>query len=99
MWTTKIRNGSLLLTADGATDNFQLPNNGCFWCLLYAPPTNNGIVYVGGSTVTNAGGANVGFPLAKGETLLLGPVENVDEIFAAADVKGDSIFFMCRTGN
>lgn len=84
------------IPAAGATDNVRLPNNGCFWAELFAPAANSDPVYIGGDDVTNSSGANVGFPLAPGETLILKEIGNLNEIYAAADSAGDDIGFVAR---
>lgn len=84
------------IPADGATDRVRLPNNGCFWCELYAPAGNAGDVYIGGDGVTNAVGTDVGFPLSPGDTLILKEIQNTNEIYAATDNAGDDIGFLAR---
>ena len=80
----------------GATDRTQLASHAVHQCLFQAPLANAGIVYAGGSTVTNASGVNEGLALAQGD--VFGPVSMTDtnEMYFAADNANDVVKAFCK---
>ncbi len=60
--------GSTTITGAGATDRTVLPDQECSEIMVFAPSGNTGTIYIGDGTVTNAGGASPGIPIAKGTT-------------------------------
>ena len=91
-----IFNGSATITQVGATDRLQLPSQDASICLIQAPTTNAGIVYVGGSTVTNASGSNEGVALYPTWSMSEIKVNNLSDIYVAADSASDKVKYFCR---
>lgn len=65
-------------------------------CSLQAPATNGGIIYVGGPTVTNAGGANPGIALVAGASIGNISVTNARAIYVVAASVGDTVTYICN---
>ena len=69
---------------------------GANWVILCALPANAGIVYIGDSTVTNAGGAKRGIQLNAGQSAIL-PAQAIPtaydlaQVFVNADTIGDGV--------
>lgn len=84
------------IPAAGATDRTQLPNVAASSCTIQAFNGNAGAVYVGGSTVTNASGANRGIRLLAGESLADVSVENLNWIYVATDNANDDVAYVCN---
>jgi len=92
--------GQIVIAASGATDRTQGPNLSIHSCTFQAIQKdgtgNTGIVYAGGSTVTNAAGSNTGFPIKPGGAL--GPISmsNLNQIYFSADTANDNIAVFCN---
>ncbi len=89
-------NGNVTITSATSTARTQLPVLASAACTIYAKAGNTGIVYVGGSTVTNASGANVGIPLSQTGSLSDLSVTNSSAIFVAADTANDKVTWVCN---
>lgn len=90
-------NGAVNVSASGATDRTQLTSVATNYCSFQAPQGNTGAVYVGGSTVTNASGANEGIRLNQGD--IFGPIlmtANLNEMYVAADTTNDDLKYFCK---
>ena len=74
----------------------QMPDLDAISCVLQAPSSNAGAIYIGGSTVTNADGANEGIVLYPGWALATGDITNLDELYAATDTDGDDVKYLCK---
>ena len=64
----------------------QLPSKTCKRCVVIAHRDNNGLVWVGGSSVSNT----AGIPLEPGQSQELA-IANTDLVHAVADEHGDKI--------
>lgn len=90
----------IVVTGSGATQRTQGATATVHSCTFQAikddGTANTGIVYAGGSTVTNASGVNTGFPLKAGDGL--GPVSmsNLNQIYFAADTANDEVSVFCN---
>lgn len=86
----------ITITGNGATQRTQGSTLSVKSCTFQAIPANTGVVYAGGSTVTNAAGANVGFPLAAGDGL--GPItmSNLNQIYFSTDTANDKVAVFCN---
>jgi len=65
-------------------------------CTFQAPSTNVGPIYLGGSTVTNAGGANRGAALVAGAALNNISLKNLNWMYGAADNANDLVVYLCN---
>ena len=88
------KTGVVDIPADGATDNVALTDLKCSSVTLQAPAGNAGKIYIGGSDVTNASGANIGIELLAGDAISNLYVDNLNHIYAAADTAGDDVRFL-----
>lgn len=84
------------ITSAGATSRTQLPAHAVHSCLFQAPLGNAGMIYVGGSTVTNASGVNEGLAMVQGD--VIGPVSMSDtnEMYFATDNANDVVKALCK---
>ena len=89
-------NGVVNIPAAGATDRTQLTSVVASSCTIQAFNGNAGAVYVGGSTVTNASGANRGIRLLAGESLADVSVQNLNWIYVATDNANDDVAYVCN---
>lgn len=87
---------NLDIAAVGPTDRVQLNNFSATSCTIQSKTSNVGIVYVGGSSVTNASGANEGIALDFGDTYGPIAVTNANKLYVAADTAGDDIKYFCN---
>ncbi len=88
-------NGVVDIPNAGATDRTQLTALASTSCVLQALPGNTGPIYIGGVTVTNAGGANEGIRLNQNDSISI-TTDDLDAIYAATDNAGDDIKFLCN---
>ncbi len=87
-------NGNVNIPDAGAADRTQLPDLPCSEVYLFAPAGNVSAIYVGGGTVTNASGTNVGYALAAGATMPQPiKVENANHLFVATDNANDDVVY------
>lgn len=90
----------ITITGNGAAQRTQgttaTVNSCTFQAIKKDGTANTGNVYAGGSTVTNAAGANTGFPLKPGAGI--GPVSmsNLNQIYFAADNANDNVAVFCN---
>ncbi len=89
-------NGKVTAAANGANDRYALPDKGVSSCTIQAKSGNVGSIYVGGSTVTNAGGANPGVKLNITGSISNIAVTNSNMIYMAADNVGDGVTYICN---
>ncbi len=88
-------NGVVDIPSAGATNRTQLTTLASTSCVLQALPGNTGPIYVGGATVTNAGGTNEGIRLNQNDSMSI-TTDNLDAIYAATDNAGDDIKYLCN---
>lgn len=86
----------ITISSNGATARTQGATLSVNSCTFQALSANTGVVYAGGSTVTNASGVNPGFPLSAGTGL--GPVtmSNLNQIYFSADTANDKVAVFCN---
>lgn len=90
----------IVITGNGAAQRTQGSTVTVHSCTFQAikddGTANTGNVYAGGSTVTNASGANTGFVLKPGAGI--GPVSmsNLNQIYFAADTANDEVAVFCN---
>ena len=79
------------IPANGATDRVQLPTNVCKRASIQSKASNTGKVFIGGSTVTNASGANEGVDIDPGDTF--GPIDisNINGLYVATETAGNDV--------
>lgn len=82
------------IPANGATDRTQLPNFECSSVTIQADPANTGAIFIGDSTVTNAGGTNPGIKLDPGDSLSNVAAQNLNWFFAATATAGNNVIYL-----
>lgn len=82
---------------NGSTDAKQLPNKAFNYAYIKAMPANTGNVYVGGATVTRAGGSSdsvtTGFVLDAGDVLPIDGEGNMNMFYIICDSAADDITY------
>ena len=89
-------NGKITVTAAGATDRTAGPDIKVSSCTFQAPSTNTGAVYLGGVTVTNASGANIGVSISAGGSYSNANMDNLLWVYFAADNANDVVRYVCN---
>jgi hypothetical protein len=89
-------NGSIVLDDSANDERFSLPEMQVASCSLRAGHDNTGKIYVGGSTVTNAGGLNPGIPLSPGDSISSIGSTKAQWIYVATDTEDDVVFWVCN---
>ena len=89
-------NGSVTVTSSAATFRTQAPSTSVTGCTFIAHPLNAGTIYVGGSTVTNSTGSNIGVPLSAGSALSDFITTNLNKVYFSASNAGDTVIFICN---
>lgn len=89
-------NANVNISSNGAAARTQMPDLAVSECTLQALSGNAGIIYVGGSTVTNAAGVNKGIALAAGSSIGSVGVSNLNWIYVAADTANDDVAYLCK---
>lgn len=85
-------NGNVVL----GTSPSRLPNFEVYNCTLQAANGNTGAIYIGGSIVTNGGGANPGISLGAGTAISNISVNNANWIYVVADNANDRVIYLCN---
>lgn len=91
-------NGVITINLSGATDRIQGDDVDASACTFQSDAANASDVYIGGPTVTNASGANVGIKLEAGDTLSNLSVSNLNTVYFAADVSAPAqlVYWICN---
>lgn len=77
-------------------ERVQMPALAASACTLMAYSENDGNVYVGGATVTNAAGVAVGLALAPLSAISNISLNNLNIVYVASDVAGNKISYLCN---
>lgn len=84
------------ITLAGAANRTQLASHDVKQCFFQAPLGNTGMIYLGGSTVTNTSGANEGIAMVQGDVSPWVSMANTNEIYFAADTANDVVKVFCK---
>ena len=89
-------NGKITVTAATSTSRTAGPDIKVSSCTFQAPSTNAGAVYLGGVTVTNASGTNIGVSIAAGGSYSNANMDNLLWVYFAADNANDVVRYVCN---
>ncbi|PIR25597.1 MAG: hypothetical protein COX62_01415 [Deltaproteobacteria bacterium CG_4_10_14_0_2_um_filter_43_8] len=96
-WALDLNNGSITIAAAGALDRQQMPDLQATSCTFQSGINNQGNIYIGGSTITNAIGTNEGLHIVSTGTISNVTVNgNANKIWIAGDNIGDVIKYLCN---